>query len=283
MSLPGAAAPGTSTRRKKTEVDVAQLSKNERQQLLAEYVLNEGTARVEDILKLVDASPMTIYRDLSELEEDRVIVRSRGEVSAVATSLSETSMKYRLTQEEDLKASLAAQFASHISRGTSILCDDSSTVYSVLKAYTHVGGLTIITNNWSIIALAGSVPDWELITLGGRYDRHLDANYGPSGMEMLKRVRADHAIISAAAVSDGVVYHPYETVAEYKALMLEAASQSHLAVTHSKFERTALHRVADTADFDSVVVDSDTSDDIVASLRERGAAVKIGTAATAVG
>ncbi|AZN30004.1 DeoR/GlpR transcriptional regulator [Flaviflexus salsibiostraticola] len=255
---------------------MAQLSKNERQQLLAEFVLNAGTARVEDILKLVDASPMTIYRDLSELEEDRVIVRSRGEVSAVATSLSETSMKYRLTQEEDEKASLATQFASLITRGTSLLFDDSSTVYSVLKAYTHIGGLTIITNNWSIIALAGSVPDWELITLGGRYDRHLDANYGPAGIEMLKRVRADHAIISAAAVNDGVVYHPYDAVAEYKSLMIAAASQSHLAVTHSKFERTALHRVADTADFDDVVVDSGTSDEIVQSMLDRGATVKVG-------
>lgn len=254
---------------------MAQLSKNERQQMLAEYVLNEGTVRVEDILKLVDASPMTIYRDLSELEEDRVIVRSRGEVTAVATSLSETSMKYRLTQEEDVKATLAAEFEPYISRGTSILCDDSSTVYSVLKAYTHVGGLTVITNNWSIIALAGAVPDWELITLGGHYDRHLDANYGPSGIEMLKRVRADHALVSAAAISDGVVYHPYEAVAEYKSLMLAAASHKHLAVTHSKFGRTALHRVADTADFDTVVLDAGTDDQTISALRERGATVKV--------
>lgn len=254
---------------------MAQLSKNERQQLLAEYVLNEGTAKVEDILKLVDASPMTIYRDLSDLEDDRVIVRSRGEVTAVATSLSETSMKYRLTQEEDAKDSLAAEFKEHITRGTSLLCDDSSTVYSVLKQYTHIGGLTIITNNWSIIALAGTVQDWELITLGGHYDRHLDANYGPSGIEMLKRVRADHAIISAAAISDGTVYHPYETVAEYKSLMLAASSQSHLAVTHSKFERTALHKVAELADFDSVVLDAGTGDETVASLREQGANVKV--------
>lgn len=255
---------------------MAQLSKNARQQLLAEYVLNEGTAKVENILKLVDASPMTIYRDLSDLEGDRVIVRSRGEVTAVATSLSETSMKYRLTQEADEKASLATEFEEFVSRGTSLLCDDSSTVYSVLKHYTDVGGLTIITNNWSIIALAGSVPDWELITLGGRYDRHLDANYGPSGMEMLKRVRADHAIISAAAISNGMVYHPYEAVAEYKALMLAASSQSHLAVTHSKFERTALHWVADTADFDSVVVDAGTREEIIEPLRQRGATVKVG-------
>lgn len=255
---------------------MAQLSKNDRQQMLAEHVLNLGTVRVEDLLKLVDASPMTIYRDLSELENDRVIVRSRGEVTAVATSLSETSMKYRLTQEEDAKNSLVSVFAPLFTRGSSIICDDSSTVFSILKEYTSVGGLTIITNNWSIIQLAGSVPDWELITLGGFYDRHLDANYGPAGVKMLREIRADHAIISAAAISDGVVYHPYAAVADYKALMLQAASHSHLAVTHSKFERKALYRVADTADFDSVVVDAGTSNEIVETLRNRSANVKIG-------
>lgn len=255
---------------------MAQLSKNDRQQLLAEHVLNAGTVRVEDLLKLVDASPMTIYRDLSELENDRVIVRSRGEVTAVATSLSETSMKYRLTQEEEAKDSLASQFEKYLTRGTSIICDDSSTVYSILKKFTSVGGLTIITNNWSIIQLAGSVPDWELVTLGGRYDRHLDANYGPAGVRTLQQVRADHAFISAAAISDGVVYHPYSQVAEYKALMLQSSVQSHLAVTASKFERKALYRVADTADFDSVVVDAGTPESIIAELRERGATVRVG-------
>lgn len=254
---------------------MAQLSKNDRQQLLAEHVLNAGTVRVEDLLKLVDASSMTIYRDLSELENDRVIVRSRGVVSAVATSLSETSMKYRLTQEEAAKESLAPEFKDYIIRGASIVCDDSSTVYAILKHFTDVGGLTVITNNWSIIQLAGTVPDWELVTLGGRYDRHLDANYGPEGMKALRHMRADHAFISAAAISDGVVYHPYPEVAEYKALMLTSAAHSHLAVTASKFERKALYQVADTADFDSVVVDSDTPDDVVARLRERGATVRV--------
>lgn len=259
---------------------VAQLSKNERQQLLAEHVLNVGTVRIEDLLKLVDASSMTIYRDLSELENDRVIVRSRGEVTAVATSLSETSMKYRLTQEEEAKDMLACEFKEYITRGASIICDDSSTVFSILKQFTDVGGLTVITNNWTIIQLAGSVPDWELVTLGGRYDRHLDANYGPEGMKALQQMHADHAFISAAAITDGVVYHPYPEVAAYKALMLTSAARSHLAVTASKFERKALYRVADTAEFDSVVVTSDTPDDVVAQLRERGAAVRLAGSTT---
>ena len=60
-----------------------------------------------------------------------------------------------------------------------------------------------------------------------------------------------------------------------QSLMLAASSQSHLAVTHSKFERTALHKVAELADFDSVVLDAGTGDETVASLREQGANVKV--------
>lgn len=250
-------------------------SKNDRQRLLAERILEAGTVKVEDLLSQFEASPMTIYRDLSELEASNVVTRSRGEVTAVATSLSETSMRYRMSQEQELKASLAKEFESVIVRGASIICDDSSGVYSVLKEFTHIGGLTIITNNWSIMELASTVADWELLVIGGRYSRHLHANLGPAATAFLSQIRADHAIISAAAVSDGTVYHPYSEVADLKRTMMGSAAQSYLLAAHTKFERTALFSVARVDEFERVVVDSGTDEVIVADLREKGASVRV--------
>ncbi|MFT3943728.1 MAG: DeoR/GlpR family DNA-binding transcription regulator [Ancrocorticia sp.] len=248
-------------------------SKDERQRLITEFILERGSARIEELQDLVEVSPMTLYRDLHELESARIIDRFRGEITAVATTLTETSMRYRVAHETDAKRQLAAPLVPIITRGMSVLLDDSSTALMMIEAFTEVPALTIITNNWQIIQLAARTPNWELITIGGQYNRHLDANFGPASIDMLGRIRADVALFSAAAITEGVVYHPYEAIADFKEAMRRSASASYIAATAPKFGRTALHRVADTADFDGVLVEAGTDPAIIAELEARGATV----------
>ena len=197
------------------------MDKKDRLAHVTDRVHDEGTLRIDDIASHYPASPMTLYRDLQELENAGVLRRSRGYVTAVATSITETSMSFRRDQEAQEKEELAPAFESILVRGTSVLLDDSSTALALIGAYTHVDGLTVITNNRAILDLAMSVPAWDAIALGGKLDRHLDAYYGSAGMTMLKGMSADVVILSAAAITGGVVYHPYEEVAAYKALLLE--------------------------------------------------------------
>ncbi|MGO1593230.1 MAG: DeoR/GlpR family DNA-binding transcription regulator [Ancrocorticia sp.] len=248
-------------------------NKEERQRLITEFVLEHGSVKIDELLQLVSVSPMTLYRDLHDLEAGRTIDRFRGEVTAVATTLSETSMRYRMEHDLSEKAALAQALHPRISRGMSVLLDDSSTAYSMISSLVDVPGLTVITNSWRIMQLAIENPKWELITIGGQYDRHLEANFGPAAIDMLGRIRADVGIVSAAAVIDGVVYHPYENVAEYKDAMRGAARTSYLAATTTKFQRSALYRVSDTADYDAVLVEHDLAAETVSELEDRGATV----------
>lgn len=248
-------------------------NKEERQRAITEFVLEHGSVKIDDLQQIVSVSPMTLYRDLHDLESGRIIDRFRGEVTAVATTLSETSMRYRMEHDIEEKAALAQAMRPYVSRGMSVLTDDSSTAYSAIAALADIPSLTIITNNWKISQLAIENPRWDLITIGGQYDRHLDANFGPAAIDMLGRMRADVAIFSAAAVTDGVVYHPYENVAEYKDTMRRTARASYLLVTTTKFYRSALYRVADAADYDGVIVEADLDPEIVSDLEARGANV----------
>ena len=248
-------------------------SKDERQRLITEFILEQGSARIEELQELVDVSPMTLYRDLHELESARIIDRFRGEITAVATTLSETSMRYRVAHETESKRRLAEPLVPIITRGMSVLVDDSSTSLMIMEAFTDVPSLTVITNNWQVIQLTARTPHWELITIGGQYNRHLDANFGPAGIEMLGRLRADVAILSAAAITDGVAYHPYEAIADFKEAMRRAARSSYMAATRPKFGRTALHRVADTVDYTGVVVEAALDPKTISSLEARGANV----------
>lgn len=248
-------------------------TKQERQDRLATLIFARGTVRVDELQESVGVSPMTLYRDLAELEARRVVVRSRGEVSAAASTLSETPFSFRLDQEAATKRELAGLVGDLVGRGSSLLVDDSTTAYVVLEHVIGNGALTVITNCSGPAQLVVEHPEAELIMVGGRYVHRLQAFYGPSAMTALGALRVDVAVLGAAAIQGGVVHHPYEDVAEYKRLAAERSALAVLAVTSAKFSRTALYEVGPLTSFDVIVTDHDPADAQLVAAAEAGVRV----------
>ena len=57
----------------------------ERRMTIAERVVKNGSASVDELVELTGVSAMTVYRDIEALEDAGVLVRHRGQVTAVAT------------------------------------------------------------------------------------------------------------------------------------------------------------------------------------------------------
>lgn len=248
-------------------------TKAERQDRLATLIFTLGDAKVEELQRVTGTSSMTLYRDLADLEAQQVIIRSRGQVSAVATSLSETPFGFRLGQETAAKEKIAEAAARLIRRGDSVFVDDSTTAYAILTARLGRDPFTVVTNAAAPIRLLDEHPECELIMIGGRYRRHIGAFYGPGAVEDLSRVHVDVAIFGAAAIQDGVIRHPYEDIADFKRHLPSRATRSILAVTSPKFSRSALHRVGPLSELDVIVTDHPSDDDQLADAVEHGVQV----------
>lgn len=249
-------------------------SKAERQDRLATLIFARGSVRVDELQESAGVSPMTLYRDLADLEAKHVVQRSRGEVSAAASSLSETPFAFRLGQETEAKEAIARAAQDLVGRGDSVLVDDSTTAYGVLGTLLRRGSLTVVTNCAGAASLVTEHPGTELIMTGGRYVHALQAFYGPSAVASLAGIRADVAVLGAAAIQGGVVHHPYEDVADYKRAAAARARTSVLAVTASKFARTALYEVGPLTDFDLVITDLPPGDPQLAGAREAGVEIR---------
>lgn len=230
-------------------------AKQHRHEQLMEIVFAQGVVRVEELQRDLGVSNMTLYRDLAELESRQVISRNRGEVSALASSLSETSFSYRMANETAAKTRLASLAADLVKRGDSVLVDDSTTAHFVLEELVARGPVTLVTNGLGAIELAQENAELDVIMLGGRYSRALHAHYGPATTAGLGRLQPDVLVMGAAAIQDGIVLHPYAEVAEFKHLALQQSKFKILVVTASKFSRTALYQVAPLTDFDAIVTD----------------------------
>ena len=98
-----------------------------RRQLIVEAVMAEGAIRIEDITERFDISLMTAHRDIDELVERGLLHKSRGVVSATATSLVESSDIYRATRQLEEKQAIAEVAAGYLEPGQAIFLDDSTT------------------------------------------------------------------------------------------------------------------------------------------------------------
>lgn len=223
---------------------------------------------MDELVREIGVSLMTLYRDIAALEEAGVLTRQRGKVSALASGLHEAGASFRLETNTEAKSEMASHIREHIAPGSSIVLDDSTSAAWVLRALGDVTPLTVITNSLLVARECSARPDVKLLLTGGEYQPWAEAMLGPSALAMLGTIRADYCILSASGLEEGVVYHPYQDVVEVKRAMLRAGRHKILMLDHTKFNRRALHAFAELKEFDTVLVDHRIGDKDLAMLRE---------------
>lgn len=244
----------------------------ERRMAIAERVVKNGSASVDELVELTGVSAMTVYRDIEALEEAGVLIRHRGQVTAVATGLNEIAASIRVNQNADLKQEVARVVAAQIRPGSSILVDDSTTALWVLRAL-EVVPITVVTNSMLVARELERRSGVRLFITGGEYQAWSEAMVGQTTIDVIKDVRADYCLVSASGISDLLCYHPYEDCAQVKRAMMASADKSILLLDHTKLDRRALHTFASMTDFDQVIMDSQTPDEAIEELRGKGVRV----------
>lgn len=252
----------------------ADVVKQRRRQLL-ELIGEQGNVAIEDLVASAGVSPMTVYRDLDALEEEGLINRpQRGVVAPVASRLNEVSAALRMEQHSAEKAAIARRASKLIPPGSSVLVDDSTSAIWVLRELAGVP-LTVITNSLLVARELERRSNARLFVTGGEYQPWAESLLGKPTLDMIANLRADYCLVSSSGMSDNQCFHPYEGVAQVKQAMIAAAEHPVLLVDHTKFARRALHRFADLADFQSVVVDDGTDPSIIQGMKDQGVDVLV--------
>ncbi len=271
---PGSADPGESDPARASH----HLRPSERHDAITELVLSTGTMRIEELADRFGVSTMTVHRDLDTLEARGVLRKSRGVVTAVATSLFESSPEYRDREHRQEKEELARAAFALVEPGQAVILDDSTTGLHLAQMLPQRQPLTVITNfQRAINALIGH-PGIALIALGGQHYQWCDAYMGSLCLDALRSLRADVLFMSTPAITDDICFHQHHDAALVKRAMFESAAKRVLMVDHSKFTKRALHAHIALREFDTVIVDSATSPEDVARLRDRGISVLVAEA-----
>jgi DeoR/GlpR family transcriptional regulator of sugar metabolism len=239
-----------------------------RRRLLLDYVAQAGAAQVDELAAHFGVSRMTVHRDLDALAAQGMLRKQHGGATIRPSSVEESNFVHRSRMAERAKDALARAAAGLVEPGQAVMMDDSTTVCALAAYLPALKPLTVISNGLGVAERLKGAHGIKLIGLGGDYLPRFNAFFGLLCEQAIASLRANTLFMSASAVLGTAVYVQDQEVTKAKRAMMGAADLRVLLVDSGKFGSTALHRLADLAEFDVVLADGGLAPETVARLRE---------------
>lgn len=244
-------------------------SRTARQRRILDHVLAAGQASVADIARLTGRSVMTVHRDLDDLANRQLLRRFHGGVSALPTSMFESSSEFRLQRNTAAKRALARAAADLVEPGMSIMLDDSTTVLGVAELLRDKAPLTVITNYRQVLERLQDAVEIRLILIGGQYSRTHDSFIGPPDQTNVDSYAVDIAFQSTSTMDASMTYHQEQEIVSMKRTMLRCGTRRVLLMDGSKVGHTSLHRFVPVSAFSDVLLTDDADPGIAAEVAEQ--------------
>jgi len=246
------------------------MKREDRKQGIMDLLVSDGAVDLNDLVRRFAVSKMTIHRDLDDLEAAGVMRKIRGGGTIEAGTQFESDFRFRARQDRDAKALMAKAALALVEPGMSVMINDGSMAATLGARLIGKRPLSVITNNAAIIDALKGEAGITLIATGGTYSPKFNGFFGMVTEAALGALHADIGFISAPAVAGTQVFHMDEAVVRAKRAIMASSAKTCLLVHHSRFGRTALHRLADLAEFDKVITDRAPDQHLTQDMTQAG-------------
>lgn len=246
---------------------------NERRQRILDYITKNQKADIKELASLLDATEITIRRDLVELEKSKKLIRTHGGaiLNEQKKSVWQTSSIYsRLERNREKKERIAQFAATLIHDNESIFIDGGSTNQILAPYIKDRKNMLFVTNSPDIADILIENEDNRVIQIGGEMTRDTHLTIGPDAEENIRRYYVDKCVTGVSGVDPDIgCYAAIPTESSMKKALVSHARETILLVDSSKFNRKAFCLAFDLSSVGIVVTDSDTPKDEVEKLRNR--------------
>ena len=233
-----------------------------------------GEMTVRDIAKILTVSDMTVRRDLSEMESERIVQRMHGGARLFdsASIIGDNYIVGDETQRNSQQKSLIGlRAASMVGPNETIFLDSGSTTPYIAKYIDHDLPLTVLCYTFLNALEFYNRKSTNLILSGGFYDRDSTIFHSSEAGLFLKGIRVDKAFVSAGGVDAKLgltTYFYFE--ADMKRLMMQSAKSVILVVDSSKFGKSSISHFGDLDQVNTVITDAGIGDDDADMIQARG-------------
>ncbi|MGW5847497.1 DeoR/GlpR family DNA-binding transcription regulator [Streptomyces sp. NPDC055254] len=256
------------------------MTRKERWQKLLDLLVERGELEVEPAAEVLGVSAATIRRDLDQLAEQQLLVRTRG--GAVQHGVSyELPLRYRSSRRAAEKHRISEAVAGLVAPGEVIGLTGGTTTTEVARALagrpdlaSGAPALTVVTNALNIAGELVIRPQFKIVLTGGVARPQSYELTGPLAEQVLGQLAVDTAVLGVDGFdpADGAATR-HEDEASVNRLLCERARRVVVAADSSKLGVRAFARICATADVDVLVTDTGLSSGVAAEFEAAGVQV----------
>jgi DeoR family transcriptional regulator, glycerol-3-phosphate regulon repressor len=230
----------------------------ERREKILELLRDSESGRltVEDLVRVLKASPETIRRDLTQLSSGSLVSKFHGGASLPQPS-GEGPFRTRMADSLRQKRAIARVAAGLFRPGDTLLVDTGSTTIVFAEELSRQTGLTVITNSVLIAqTMTRGRNGNRAFLIGGEYSDEAMVNLGALAIRQVAQFHAIHAVITVGAIeAEGAMDFTLEE-AEIAHAMINQAKRLTVIADSSKLEKAGLFRVCRLDAIDRIITDA---------------------------
>lgn len=232
----------------------------ERQQQILDILRGHSFASVDFLCKKLYASPATVRRDISEMDERGLINKVRGGAAIIEGTNKDAPLLVRANKNREKKDIIAKLAIKYITNSMTIIMDSSSTVTVLAHRLESFQNATVLTSGIATLNYLNENTTLKVISSGGRISNK-SAMTGQTAINTINNFHADIMFFSCCGFSiECGTTEAAEENAEVKKAMCKNAKQTILLCDSTKFNQEFFCKACAIQDIDIVITDKKPSD-----------------------
>lgn len=234
--------------------------KKERQNNILKTIAERKYCTVQFLSKHLYVAPITIRRDLSEMESAGLIIRCHGGATIPEHENREVPFEVRNKSNSSIKEELAKKASRLINAGDIVFLDASTTINHITEHLSAEQNLTVITNS-TLVAEKLKSKHIRCYLTGGMLIENSQALVGSIAEQALAGVYANICFFSAQGIDqNGIISDQSESESSLRRLMIKNSQKQYFIFDSSKYNKRFAFKICSTKDINGIVTNlKDTS------------------------
>ncbi len=229
---------------------------------------------VVELSRQLAVSEVTIRQDLQVLQQQNLLLRTRGGAMKVNT-LPELSFEYRQQQQAEQKARIGQAAAQLVRPGDALVIDASTTSQAMIPFLKNIPDLTIITNSLKVGMNLLRMPQIQVMMPGGSLRRDAISLIGHHDTELFKGLNVRLGFFGARGITLEQGFTDINLQeAQMKRKFVEMCQTVVGVVDGSKWGQIAVITFAPLDEVQCIITDDSAPEKLVDAVRMRGVDVR---------
>lgn len=248
----------------------------ERRREITRILHSDGRVAVDELVRRLRVSAVTVRADLEHLARLGLVVRSYGGAMLPQHPNSEFPLRVKKTIRHQEKMRIAAVAAKLIQPNQRVILDSGTTTAEVVRALRRANPecLTVITHALNIAQELSGATNISVIMIGGLM-RHVAGSFvGPQAERQLRELHADHAFLGVDGLDPEIgISTPDLLEAQINACMVEVSQEVTVVADATKLGRRSLSVISELNRITRLITDRSASPDVLEAVRRQGVEV----------